>query len=125
MEQALAEGKQPSSCFVLWGGFYATLELNSREGKRFLGAEILRRKFHCPTKTLLAHFRKSAFGLSDKPKSAPSRTIMGSCGSACAVLCVAVLISTEIKQYSLTRDTTQENNRTDAQKHFNRHSRVI
>ena len=125
MEQALAEGKQPSSCFVLWGGFYATLELNSRESKRFLAAKFCGANFPCPTKTLLAHFRKSAFGLSDKPKSAPSRTIMGSCGSACAVLCVAVLISTEIKQYSLTRDTTQENNRTDAQKHFNRHSRVI
>ena len=91
----------------------------------FLEGVICPTNCSCPTKTLLAHFRKSAFGLSDKPKSAPSRTIMGSCGSACAVLCVAVLISTEIQQYSLTRDTTQENNRTDAQKHFNRHSIVI
>ena len=91
----------------------------------FWGLFFVSQKISCATKTLLAHFRKSAFGLSDKPKSAPSRTIMGSCGSACAVLCVAVLISTEIQQYSLTRDTTQENNRTNAQKHFNRHSIVI
>ena len=32
----------------------------------FWRAEICVTNFSCPTKTLLAHFRKSAFGLSDK-----------------------------------------------------------
>ena len=64
----LPAGEIFSSCFCSFLGLFldATLELNSREGKRFLEAEICVTNFSCPTKTLLARFRKSAFGLSDK-----------------------------------------------------------